>query len=99
LLLSISNNCVLSFFLKKYEKNFTSLTIDFQPLNNLPQKKSKKSAKKFAELKKRRTFAPANETISALARRNNTYIDIMLYSTKEDLKNRVKPEVNNLKIG
>ena len=59
----------------------------------------KKSAKKFAELKKRRTFAPANETISALARRNNTYIDIMLYSTKEDLKNRVKPEVNNLKIG
>ena len=59
----------------------------------------KKSAKKFAELKKRRTFAPANETISALARRNNTYIDIMLYSTKKDLKNRVKPEVNNLKIG
>ena len=23
----------------------------------------------------------------------------MLYSTKEDLKNRVKPEVNNLKVG
>jgi len=71
---------------------FNHLTIFFK-------KTSKKSAKKFAELKKRRTFAPANETISALARRNNTYIDIMLYSTKEDLKNRVKPEVNNLKIG
>ena len=71
---------------------FSHLTIFFK-------KTSKKSAKKFAELKKRRTFAPANETISALARRNNTYIDIMLYSTKEDLKNRVKPEVNNLKIG
>jgi len=68
------------------------LTITFK-------KTSKKVVKKFAELKKRRTFAPANETISALARRNNTYIDIMLYSTKEDLKNRVKPEVNNLKIG
>ena len=64
------------------------------------KKTSKKSAEKFAELKKRRTFAPANETISALAKRkNNTYIDIMLYSTKEDLKNRVKPEVNNLKVG
>ena len=60
----------------------------------------KKSGKKFGELKKRRTFAPANETIGAQERRrNNTYIDIMLYSTKEDLKNRVKPEVNNLKIG
>jgi len=48
------------------------------------KKTSKKVAKKFAELKKRRTFAPANETISALARReNNTYIDIMLYSTKK----------------
>jgi len=46
------------------------------------KKTSKKVVKKFAELKKRRTFAPANETISALARRNNTYIDIMLYSTK-----------------
>ena len=68
------------------------LTITFK-------KTSKKVVKKFAELKKRRTFAPANETISALARRNNTYIDIMLYSTKEDLKNRVKPEVTNLKIG
>jgi len=36
------------------------------------KKTSKKSAKKFAELKKRRTFAPANETISALARRKTT---------------------------
>jgi len=84
-------------------KNSLSLTSDFQPLNHHPQKNfkktSKKVVKKFAELKKRRTFAPANETISALARINNTYIDIMLYSTKEDLKNRVKPEVNNLKIG
>jgi len=51
-------------------------------LTILFKKTLKKSVKKFAELKKRRTFAPANETISALARINNTYIDIMLYSTK-----------------
>ena len=42
LLLSISNNCVLSFFLKKYEKTFLSLTIDYQLLNYFPQKNFKK---------------------------------------------------------
>ena len=58
------------------QKIFLSFSTNYKKL-------SKKVAKKFAELKKRRTFAPANETISALARRNNTYIDIMLYSTKK----------------
>ena len=43
----------------------------------------KKSGKKFGELKKRRTFAPANEAKHGLKIRNNTYIDIMLYSTKK----------------
>ena len=52
LLLSISNNCVLSFFLKKYKKNFTSLTTDFQPLNNFPQKNFKKSCQKICRIKK-----------------------------------------------
>ena len=82
LLLSISNNCVLSFFLKKYEKTSSLYPLIPNHLTIFFKKKSKKVVKKFAELKKRRTFAPANETISALARRNNTYIDIMLYSTK-----------------
>jgi len=54
------------------QKIFISLTTDFQLLNYSPQKNFKKSAKKFAELKKRRTFAPANETISALAKEETT---------------------------
>ena len=52
LLLSISNNCVLSFFLKKYEKTFLSLTIDFQPLNNSLQKNFKKKCQKICRIKK-----------------------------------------------
>ena len=56
--------------------------------------------KNFGGYEKGYTFAPAKEESSASgAGRNNTYIDIMLYSTKKDLKNWVKPEVNNLKIG
>ena len=60
-------------FISLPQKNFLSLTIDFQPLNHFLQKNfkktSKKVVKKFAELKKRRTFAPANETISALVKK------------------------------
>ena len=60
----------------------TSATIEINPRKGFLF--YKKLAKKFGELKKRRTFAPANETIGAHERRrNNTYIDIMLYSTKK----------------
>ena len=69
LLLSISNNCVLSFFLKKYEKTSLHYPLISNHLTTTLKKTSKKSAKKFAELKKRRTFAPANETISALVKK------------------------------
>ena len=56
--------------------------------------------KNFGGYEKGYTFAPAKEeSIASKVERNNTYLDIMLYSTKEDLKNRVKPEVNNLKVG
>jgi len=34
------------------KKNFTSLTIDFQPLNNSPQKNLKKSCQKICRIKK-----------------------------------------------
>ena len=44
----------------------------FNHLQIMSKKTSKKVAKKFAELKKRRTFAPANETISALAKEETT---------------------------
>ena len=62
-----------------HQKIFLSFSTNYKKL-------SKKVAKKFASLKKRRTFAPANETKHGLKIRNNTYIDIMLYSTKQRFK-------------
>ena len=72
-------------FLRKKTSLLTSLKIN--RLTNKLKKTSKKVLKKFGELKKRRTFAPANETkISLVSVINNTYIDIMLYSTKQRFK-------------
>jgi len=43
--------------------------------------------KNFGGKEKGYTFAPAKEDSNASgAERNNTYLDIMLYSTKKDLK-------------
>jgi len=43
--------------------------------------------KNFGGKEKGYTFAPAKEESSASGvERNNTYLDIMLYSTKKDLK-------------
>ncbi len=44
--------------------------------------------KNFGGYEKGYTFAPAKEeSIASKVERNNTYLDIMLYSTKKDLKN------------
>ena len=64
------------FFIKKYFSHFQLTTKNFQ----------KKLRKNLQDKKKRRTFAPANETKHSLKTRNNTYIDIMLYSTKQRFK-------------
>ena len=64
------------FFIKKYLSHFQLTTKNFQ----------KKLRKNLQDKKKRRTFAPANEAKHSLKTRNNTYIDIMLYSTKRRFK-------------
>ena len=45
----------------KKPKNNYNFSIKNQPLTKLLKKSSKKTFKKFASLKKRRTFAPAKE--------------------------------------
>ena len=75
----------------KKPKNDYNISVSNQPLTEVLKIFLKKTFKKFASLKKRRTFAPANETIRHICRgysirlkeRNNTYLDIMLYSTKK----------------
>ena len=60
-------------------------------INHLPNNKKnlrKKVYKNFGGKEKGYTFAPAKEEGKASGvERNNTYLDIMLYSTKKDLKN------------
>ena len=52
----------------KKPKNDYNISVSNQPLTEVLKIFLKKTLKKFASLKKRRTFAPANETIRHIYR-------------------------------
>ena len=65
-------------------KNDYNISIKNQPLTKLLKNSSKKVYKNFGGYEKGYTFAPAKEESSASGvEKNNTYLDIMLYSTKK----------------
>ena len=57
----------------KKPKNDYNISVSNQPLTEVLKIFLKKTLKKFASLKKRRTFAPANETIRHICRGRIAY--------------------------